>query len=148
MSAREQALRARSAPHADRVVRLESFFGLFGGPLAWYLQLCAGYALASQPCFRDGHRMTLPLPALQWTWPAMILAMLAAVAVALLSLLVSWRAFRRIREEPPSGSQHGAEIRAGRTRFLALWGMLLGSAFALAAAMTAVAFITLPRCAG
>jgi hypothetical protein len=31
---------------------------------------------------------------------------------------------------------------------LALWGVFLGSAFALAAAITAVAFITLPRCAG
>jgi hypothetical protein len=110
-----------------------SFFGLFGGPLAWFVQLCCGFALASQPCFRGGNRVAAPPPALQWTWPAMILLMAAAVAIALLSLLVSWRTFTRS---------------TGRTRFLALWGILLGGSFALAAAFTAVAFLTLPRCAG
>jgi heme/copper-type cytochrome/quinol oxidase subunit 4 len=35
-----------------------------------------------------------------------------------------------------------------RTHFLALWGILLGSGFALAVAITAVAFATVPRCAG
>jgi hypothetical protein len=111
----------------------ESFFGLFGGPLAWFVQLCCGFALASQPCFLGGTRVAAPPPALQWTWPAMIFLMAAAVAIALLSLLVSWRTFTRS---------------TGRTRFLALWGILLGGSFALAAAFTAVAFLTLPRCAG
>jgi hypothetical protein len=148
MSGSEQCLNRHSAPYAGRVKQHESFFSLFGGPLAWYLQLCAGYALASQPCFRDRHRVAVPLPALQWTWTAMVLAMIAAVALALLSLLVSWRVFRRTGEEAPEGSTQSIEASAGRTRFLALWGVFLGSAFALAAAITAVAFITLPRCAG
>ncbi len=101
MSAARDSLSQHMTPHAQRVRPHESFFGLFGGPLAWYLQLCAGYALANQPCFRDGHRVVLPLAALEWTWPAMILAMIAAVAVALLSLLVSWRTLRRTRGKLP-----------------------------------------------
>jgi hypothetical protein len=40
------------------------------------------------------------------------------------------------------------EAGAARTRFLALWGALLGGGFALATAITGVAFVTLPRCAG
>lgn len=126
----------------------EIFFGVFGGPLAWFIQLCAGYALASAPCFRDGVRVIAPLAVLQWTWPAMIIAMLASVAITLLALGVSWRAFRRTRQEAGGGSDHLLEMGAGRTRFLALWGVLLGSAFAVATAMTAVAFMLLPRCAG
>ena len=136
------------APHANRVKLHELFFGLFGGPLAWYLQLIAAYGFASQPCFRGGLRMAMPLPTLQWTSSAMTLAVAAAVVVALLSLLVSWRAFRRTQEEAAGRTAHLAEMGAGRTRFLALWGVLLGSAFALATVMTAVALITLPRCAG
>jgi amino acid transporter len=136
------------APHAERVNLGEMFFGVLGGPLAWYLQLCTGYALASAPCFRDGIRVAAPLPALQWTWPAMIAAMLAGVVIALVALGISWRAFRRTRQETAGGSAHLLERGAGRTRFLALWGVLLGSAFAIAAAITAVAFILLPRCAG
>jgi len=124
------------------------FFGVLGGPLAWFIQLCAGYALASAPCFRDGVRVIAPLPVLQWTWPAMIIAMLASVAIALLALGVSWRVFRRTQQEAGGGSVHFLEMGAGRTRFLALWGVLLGSAFAIATAMTALAFTLLPRCAG
>lgn len=146
MSAAGDSLSQQRTPHANRVRPHESFFRLFGGPLAWYLQLCAGYALASQPCFRNGHRVVLPLPAFEWTWPAMILAMIAAVAVALLSLLVSWRTLRRTWAEASGESTQ--LIAVGRTKFLALWGVLLGGAFALAAAITAVAFIMLPRCAG
>lgn len=148
MSAAAQGTNSHPAPPAQRVRPHESLFGLMGGPLAWYLQLCAGYALASQPCFRDGARVTAPLRAAQWTWPAMILAMLVAVAVALLALLVSWRALRRTQSEAPGGAARLTEVGSGRTRFLALWGVLLGAAFALATAISAVAFITLPRCAG
>jgi len=137
-----------AAPHSRRVKLHESFFGLFGGPFAWYLQLCAGYALASEPCFRGGDRIVAPVPALQWTLAAMILSMAAAVVVALLSLLVSWRAYRRTQDEAPGGTAHVAEAGAGRTRFLALWGVLLGGSFALSTAITGVAFLTLPRCAG
>jgi predicted histidine transporter YuiF (NhaC family) len=136
------------APQANRVATHELFLGLVGGPLAWYVQLCAGYALASQPCFRDGLRMAAPSHAAQWTWPAMILTMIAAVVVALLALLISWRAFRRTRTEASGDVARLSEVGSGRTRYLALWGMLLSAAFALATAISAVAFMTVPRCAG
>jgi hypothetical protein len=61
---------------------------------------------------------------------------------------VSWRAYRRTQDEAAGDTANLAESGAGRTRFLSLWGVLLGSAFAVATAMTGVAFLTLPRCAG
>jgi hypothetical protein len=136
------------APYADRVKTHESFFGLFGGPLAWFVQLCAGYSMASEACFHDGSRALAPSPGQQWTWPAMTLVAAAAVLIALLSLLVSWRAFKRTRKEAQGDSRHLAEVGSGRTRFLSLWGMILGAGFAVAAALTFIAFFTLPRCAG
>jgi hypothetical protein len=148
MNATAQQANPRPAPHADRVAPRELFFGLWGGPLAWYVQLCAGFALASQPCFRGGMRLAAPLRGAQWTWPAMILIMISAVVVALLALLVSSRAFRRTRTEGSGDAAHLSEVGTGRTRYLALWGVLLSAAFALAAAISAVAFITVPRCAG
>jgi hypothetical protein len=144
----QNGVQQQPAPQASRVKLHESFFALFGGPLAWYVQLCVGYALASKPCFWGGDRLVAPPPALHWTWAAMILAMAAAVAVALLSLLISWRAYQRTHTKVPGDVRHLIEVGSGRTRFLALWGMLLGGAFALATTFTAVAFLTLPRCAG
>ena len=136
------------APQADRVKRLEVFFGLCAGPLAWLLQSSAGYALASEPCFRDGVRAIAPPQALQWTWPAMLGVTTAAIAISLLSLWVSWRAFKRTQREVSGDSRHLMDIGTGRTRFLALWGAIVGALFAIASAMTYVAFLLLPRCAG
>ena len=132
---------------AQRATPRQSLFGLFGGPLAWYLQLCVGYALANRPCFHSGLSVT-PLRSEQWTWAAMILAMLMALAVALLALLESWLTFVRARAQGSGGMTDPIEGGSGSTRFLALWGVLLGAAFALAAAISALALITLPRCAG
>jgi predicted histidine transporter YuiF (NhaC family) len=137
-----------AARRAEGGACLETAFGLWGGPLAWYVQLCCGYALASQPCFSGGRRLAAPVAALQWTWAAMVLLVLAAVVTALLSLLVSWRAYRRTRDQTSTDPHELVDAGAGRARFVALWGMLLGGGFALATAVTAVAFITLPRCAG
>lgn len=148
MNAPQQGLSLHPAPHADRVNSFEGLFGLFGGPLAWYLQLCAGYAMASAPCIRAGSRMSAPLSTLQWTWLVMILSTTAAFAIALFALLVSWRIFRRTKEEAAGGTAQLIEVGAGRTRFLALWGVLLSIGFALATAITALAFPMLPRCAG
>ena len=136
------------APHADRVKRHEVYFGLCGGPLAWLLQSSAGYALASEPCFRDGVRAMAPPHALQWTGPAMIGVTTAAIVISLLSLWVSWRAFKRTQRAVSGDSRHLMDVGTGRERFLALWGALVGGLFAVAAAMTYVAFLILPRCAG
>jgi hypothetical protein len=126
----------------------EGFFALFGGPLAWFVQLCAGFALASQPCFDGGERLTVPPVASDWTCPAMISLMAAAIALALVSAWVSWRVFTRTREEADGDHRHLMEAGAGRTRFLALWGLILGAGFAVATVLTGAGFILLPRCAG
>lgn len=121
------------------------FFGVVGGPLAWFSQFCAGYALASWPCFPKAERSLVPLTGYNWTWPAMIAVLIAGVIVALCAFLVSLRGYRR-----SAGATDRAEPvddRGSRRHFLALWGMVLGAGFALATVITAVAFIVLPRCA-
>jgi phosphotransferase system glucose/maltose/N-acetylglucosamine-specific IIC component len=139
---------AHPAPDAQRVSHGERVFCLVGGPLAWLLQLGCGYALASEPCFRGGERVVAVPMALHWTWPAMVVFTIAAFAVSLGAYFVSRRTFMRTRHETQSDTRHLLEVGAGRTRFLALWGMVLGAGFAVAAAFTAVAFIMVPRCAG
>ncbi len=144
----EHSLDRHPARHRDRLALHESLFALFGGPIAWFIQLCAGFALASEPCFSGGQLLAAPPPGSGWTWPAMIVLLAVGVLMALLSLLMSWRAFKRLRAEAQGDSGHGTEAGAERTRFLAIWGMLLGGGFAVATALTVVGFMTLPRCAG
>ena len=97
--------------------RAESFFRLFGGPIAWFVQLCGGYALASRPCFIDGDRSWLPAAGLRWTWPAMIAVMLTAIMIALMALILSWRTYRRAQSEASGDEHHLMEVGAGRRRF-------------------------------
>jgi hypothetical protein len=121
-------------------------FGLWGGPAAWFIQLCAGYALASGPCFAHYSRHSMVREGLAWTWPALIAVSLCAVLVALAACWVSWGVLKRTRKDAPENGH--AEAEWSRTRFLALWGMVYGAGFAVAALVTAIAYIVLPRCMG
>jgi hypothetical protein len=70
------------------------------------------------------------------------------VFIAMVAVWVSWRNLRKTHDEHPGGHGHLMETGTGRTRFLALWGVMLGGGFALASVVTGVAFAVLPRCAG
>jgi hypothetical protein len=148
MTVDDAALASRRAAPRSRAVNAACVFGLVGGPLGWYVQLCAGYALASWPCFPTDERTVAPIRGYDWTWPAMTVALLAGAAVALAALFVSYQAFRRAQHASSGDQRHLIESGGGRTSFLALWGMLLGAGFALTTLITAIAFVILPRCAG
>jgi len=147
MSADHAALSHHPAPHRDRVALWMAGFGVIGGPLAWFVELCGGYALATAPCFNAAGTRRL-LPEFAWTWPALLTLLVLCVFVALAAFTVSYRSFARTREESGGDPRHLMEAGSGRTRFLALWGMLLGAGFAVVTALTAVGFALLPRCAG
>lgn len=147
MTADDAALSPHPAPQRPPVTAVESVFGLIAGPLAWMAQLDLGYALANRSCFPKDERALLPLAGYAWAWPAMGIGMLAAVTIGLAALLVSWRAYRATRAEHGAGAHELIDTGAGRTRFLALWGVLLGGGFALASALSSVALIVVPRCA-
>jgi hypothetical protein len=148
MTAETASVTNHPAPHRDRVSAFESTFGLLGGPGAWFAQLCAGYAMASWPCFpRDEHRI-LPEAGYAWTWSAIVAVSVIATSVSLTAFAVSRRTYKRVQGEGHGSHQHLLDVGSGRTRFLALWGMVFGAAFAVGSAITLVAFFVLPRCAG
>jgi amino acid transporter len=144
----DAAMSHHPAPLRHQVSLAEATFGITGGPLAWFVQLCAGYALATWPCFPSDHRMLIPQSGYAWSFPLMVALLIAGVVVALAAFGVSWRTYARTRDEAGGNHRHLIEVGAGRTRFLALWGMLLGAGFAVATSLTAIAFLLVPRCDG
>jgi hypothetical protein len=147
MNAIEQGFGHDAAPEHSAQRVHGSFFALFGGPLAWFLQLNAGFALASKPCFFNGERDVVPHASADSTSAAMVALLIIACAVALLATLISWRTYSRTGAQntdlPPV-----VELGGRRTRFLSLWGIFLGGGSVIVTALTAVAFFVLPRCAG
>jgi hypothetical protein len=124
----------------------QTFFLLFGGPLAWILQLSVSFALASNPCFFNNERTIAPHLAHDWTGRAMILLGVAALAVSLAATMTAWRAHGVTKRE--NGGNQVLETGAGRNRFLTLWGVCLGAGSSLFVIVTAAVFFVLPRCAG
>ena len=78
----------------------------------------------------------------------MVVLLIASVVIAIAAFFAAYGNFQRTRDEGHGGHAHLMEVGTGRTRFIALWGMLLGAGFAVATVIDAVAFLVLPRCAG
>ena len=147
MSAHDPGLSHHPAPHADRLSGGRAAILIFGGPAAWFLQLCIGVALTSRNCFPRSERFWTPLAdpgAHVWA----VGVMLAFVVLALGVGFAAQRTLRHVAREEEGDHADLAEIGHGRTRFVALWGVALGYGSAIAAALTFVAFLLVPPCAG
>ena len=129
-----------------RASTLATAFGLWAGPLAWFIQVCAGAALASWPCYPlDSPRLTPP-SGYGWTWGTVIGISLAAVVISLLALFVSRAIYERTGAKRPS-DQGEVATADERACFMALWGMLLSAGSVAVTAFTTVVLFLLPRCA-
>ena len=137
-----------SAPQADRVGWGQMTFAIVAAPLAWFILVCAGEALANEACFPYGPRLRAPLAGLEWTWPALIALLIACVLVSLAAILISWKMYRVTCSEE-GGKQAGLlDEGVGRTRFMALWGLLYSVGFCAATLFSVASYWALPRCGG
>jgi hypothetical protein len=134
---------AHPAPQRHRVGLLILSAALFAAPAIWGLRLVFNYALASYFCF-PGSIRHYALPG--WTWPTLLGVDVLAIAIAVLAAIVSWRNWQRARHEAASDAPL-IEIGEGRTRFLALWGLMTGVGFAVAGIFDLVTLWIVPVCA-
>lgn len=136
------------APHGHKLSTRRAFFMLFGGPVAWFVQLCGSVWLLGWPCFPMTERYMRPMPHFGWTRPVAIVLLILAMLVALAAGLVSLAKLREVQDEKEGSHSDLIEIGHGRTRFTAMWGVILGFAFAIAILLTVIPFLTVSRCAG
>lgn len=115
-------------PHGppQSVPTLALWFGVLGGPLAWFVQQQALYVLNFWVATREG-KLSLHVAS-----AAAVLTALAAVAVA--------RANWRVVGGWPADADEG---RPARLRFLAVLGMLAGNLFAVVIVAQWIAVLTL-----
>ena len=136
------------APHGHKLSTGQAFFMLFAGPVAWFVQLCGSVWLLGWPCFPMMDRYVQPMPHFGWTRPGAIVLLIVCMGVALAAGVVSLAKLREVQDEKEGSHTDLIEIGHGRTRFTAMWGVILGFAFAAAILLTIIPFLTVSRCVG
>jgi hypothetical protein len=133
-----------AAPHRHRVSLTALFFGLAAAPTAWNAQLLFSVALSAHACYpRD---VPLALPIWSGLWWILLAIGAAGMALAIAGGLVSWRSWRLTFEEAPGSAHHLLDLGEGRTRFLAMFGVLASFLFALALLFATAAVFVVPLC--
>jgi hypothetical protein len=138
------------APERNRAGLATLFFGLLAGPIAWAARLLFNYGIATHSCFPGSTPMIGA--ARQWVRITFISIDAAAIVIAGSAALVSYRAWNRKRRtvsgdiEAPEQAWELIQIGEGRTRFLAIWGMMTGVGFALALVFDLMSPWVVPLC--
>ncbi len=136
--------RSGAAMSGDPVAGLGSlWFGLFGAPGFWSVQLIATYAVAAHACFP--RRQPLLGSSAPAVWGAVCIIIVVALAGSIAALLTAMAASRALREAPQQSAGHvdGARERA---RFMAHSGIMMSVLFTGAVALSAIALFLTPVC--
>ena len=141
------------APQRGNVPLWTLWFGFLGAPLGWTVQSLANTALASHGCYPQLYPLHSPITG--GLRGILFAVSVVAIAIGAAALAMSWSTWRRTRGEHQeksgnSSRQHGhgtaaLETGEGRTRFMALSGVLTSVVFLLVIlAHTVVVFTVLP----
>jgi hypothetical protein len=120
------------------------WFGFFGAPLAWSVQELVNTPVVGHACFPRSEPLHAPVFGGTVALALAVSAVTALVALAaLLTALRTWRSVRLGHDREESAL---LEVGEGRTRFMALAGILLGAVFLLGIVMHAIPILLVPPC--
>lgn len=132
------------APQRNRVGLAALFFGLGAAPFAWNMQLLIGTALSGHACYpRD---VPLALPIWSGLWWLLLAIDVAGVVLAIAGGLVSWRSWRLTHDEASGSAHHLLDAGEGRTRFIAMFGILTSCLFTVGLVFASAALFVVPLC--
>jgi hypothetical protein len=132
------------APERRKAGLASLVFGLAVPPLAWCAQSVVGYGIASHACFPGDS--PLPEPTFSYLRPMLWAFNAAALVSAIVGLWIAARNWSATRRERGGNSTRLIELGEGRTRFLAMCGMLAGAGFVVAILFSSVSLLLSPLC--
>ncbi len=131
------------SPHRHRVTPRALWFGLYGAPAAWSVQVLVGFAMSAHGCYPRAIPLASPVIGVR-AIALLVTAVAAGLAIAAgVTALVSWRT---TREEMDGREEALLEIGDGRTRFMALSGVLVSILFLLAIGLSYLSIAVVPPC--
>ena len=117
---------------------------MLAAPGVWLLQIAVSYGFATLACYPHFSPQTTPL--LERLRGIEAVIAVVALAIAIAALAQSWRLWRRTRDERPGTHHDLIEVGEGRTRFLALSGLIMSGGFLIALFLTAVETLYVGPC--
>ena len=134
------------SPHRHRVHRWAIWFGLLGAPIAWSLQELVNVSLAGYACYPHDVPLATPL------WPQLGVLSFSVEAIAIIIAIaagvVALTNWRRSRDEKPGDAHQLLGSGDGRTRFMAMAGMMTSLLFLIGIALSALNLVAVPPCGG
>jgi hypothetical protein len=132
------------APHRNRVGLAALLFGIAAAPAAWNAQLLLSVALSGHACYPRNRLLSAPLWGNLW-WILLGISIIGIV-FAIAGGAVAWRSWRRTFNESLGTAHHLLDRGEGRTRFMAMCGILTSAVFLLALIFGTAAFFLVPLC--
>lgn len=123
---------------------LTMLFGLFGAAGVWVLQTEIGEALSAQACYP--HRAALAAPQWAWLMPVLTAVSIGALLIGLAGAALAWRNWRVARNGQPDSEPAVPDTSLGRTRFLAMAGLMLSLLFLVGLLATGFAVMLVSPC--
>ncbi len=140
------------APARGNVALWTLWFGFLGAPLGWTLQTLANTAVASHGCYPQLYPLSSPMTGAMRG--ILFVISIVAIVAGVAALAVSFSTWRRTNSEHQEKSGEGArhnqstaalETGEGRTRFMALSGVLTSIVFLVVIlAHTVAVFVVTP----
>jgi hypothetical protein len=135
------------SPHAERVSLLVLAAILLVPPAAWLIDLFWKYAMTSYACFPGASALRETPPGYGWVWSSLLLVDVLALLATAGAAGLAFQTWSKVRREMAGHVEHLAEVGEGRTRFLALWGILIAALVVTAIVFSFVADVGLSLCA-
>ena len=132
------------APQQHLVGLPALWFGLFGAPAAWAAQLISNYALLGHFCYPRATPLASPTFGGTRALAIVVSAVLLLAATA--ALFVALHSWQETRYRRRAEHHEVAEVGEGRTRFMAMSGILVSGIFVYAVLMTGIPLFTMQVC--
>jgi hypothetical protein len=132
------------APERDKVSLAALSFSLAAPPLAWSIQSIAGYGISSEACYPGDAPLLVPM--ISGLWPILLTINGVALVIEVLGFSIAYRNWRVTRRETGGDPGQLIERGEGRTRFLAMCGLLVGAGFIVATLFTSVSLLIAHLC--
>jgi hypothetical protein len=132
------------APHRGRLSGFSIWFAILAAPVAWSVQQLVNSGITAHGCYPHAEPIASPL--WQGLGAAGIWVAVVACLVCLVSAVVAWRNWRTTSTERAGGSKSLIEGGEGRTRFMAMVGLLSSGLFLLAVLLASAGLFILGAC--